>query len=258
MKAANVYDAWAEYYDLVHQGLPGEAEFYVGQAVRIGGPTLEMGCGTGRIALPMAMCGVDVTGIDNSAAMLACCREKQRRVEPLKGTLRLIQADIAALPIAASFDYIVMPYRTFMHLLTPAEQQACFQEARRCLAPDGVFLFNTWIPRIPTAAAAERQAEPHQVDSYDLEDGRIDHDFAVTYDRDRQWMHERHLLREYDADGAELGTAALELVRRWTSPREIQVLAEAAGWAVEAIFGDFDCNPVDGTSTEMIWALRGA
>ena len=74
------FDVWAAYYDLVHKGLPGEAEFYLGQAVKRGGPVLEVGCGTGRIAISMAMSGLDVTGIDNSAGMLALCREKMAAV----------------------------------------------------------------------------------------------------------------------------------------------------------------------------------
>ena len=84
------FDAWAEYYDIIHQGLSGEAEFYVGQAVRIGGRTLELGCGTGRIAIPMAMSGVAVTGLDRSDAMLAICREKLSAAGPLSGSPRLL------------------------------------------------------------------------------------------------------------------------------------------------------------------------
>ena len=57
------FDAWARYYDLIHEGLPGEAEFFVGQAARLGGQTLELGCGTGRLAVAMAMSGADVVGL---------------------------------------------------------------------------------------------------------------------------------------------------------------------------------------------------
>lgn len=256
--AMSVYDRWADYYDMVHQGLPGEAEFYVGQAVRIRGRTLELGCGTGRIAIPMAMCGVDVIGVDNSASMLAVCDEKRRHMEPLKGTLRLVQADITALGFVAVFDYIAMPYRTFMHLLTPSDQRACLEGVRDLLADDGLFIFNTWVPRIPEADAAQADASLHRVDCYAFDGGRVEHDFAVTYDREQQWMHEQHQLTERDDRGGAVKTSMLELVRRWTSPAEIQEQAVAAGLAVEALFGDFDCNPFDHYSTEMIWVLRRA
>ena len=69
------FDSWAAYYDYLHPGLPGEAEFYGGQALRRGGPVLEAGCGTGRLAILMAMSGLKVTGVDNSAAMLAVCAQ---------------------------------------------------------------------------------------------------------------------------------------------------------------------------------------
>ena len=89
------FDGWAPYYDLIHKGLPGEAEFYVGQAVRIGGPTLELGCGTGRVAIPMAMSGVDVIGLDLSPRMLELCREKSEAVSPLQGSIELVEGDMA-------------------------------------------------------------------------------------------------------------------------------------------------------------------
>jgi SAM-dependent methyltransferase len=254
----SIYDQWADYYDLIHQGLPGEAEFYVGQAVRIGGRTLELGCGTGRIAIPMAMCGANVVGVDNSAAMLAICREKCHGVEPLKGALGLVQADITALCFSQAFNYVAMPYRTFMHLLTPPEQRAFFEGVHDLLAEEGMFIFNTWVPRIPVAAVVAAEKDLHRVDCYEFEGGRIEHDFAVTYDYDRQWMHEQHRLTERDTKGKALESTQLELVRRWTSPAEIQELVNAAGLEVEAIFGDFDCNPFDNASSEMIWVLRPA
>ena len=62
-KTMHEFDAWAKYYDLIHQGLDGEAEFYIGQAARARSRTLELGCGTGRICIPMAMSGCDVVGV---------------------------------------------------------------------------------------------------------------------------------------------------------------------------------------------------
>ena len=113
------FDAWAPYYDLVHKGLPGEAEFYVGQAVRLGGETLELGCGTGRIAIPMAMSGVCVRGLDNSPAMLEMCREKHRAVGETPGALTLIEGDMRDFSLDKRFGFVALAYRTFMHLLTP-------------------------------------------------------------------------------------------------------------------------------------------
>ena len=254
------FDPWADYYDLIHTGLPGEAEFYVGQAVRIGGSTLELGCGTGRIAIPMAMSGVDVVGLDNSRAMLACCLEKLEAIGEMPGSLRLIQGDMAAFELDARFDFIAMPYRTFMHLLTPVDQKRALTAVRRHLADDGVFIVNLWAatpsaiaPYIGLEEHEYRYAGKHAIPG--TETALLDH-CAASYDEFRQVFTEDHFLQELDADAEVVDSVELSLTRAWTTPREMQHLVELCGFAVEAVFGDFDCGPFTSESTEMIWVLR--
>ncbi|HIJ66191.1 MAG TPA: class I SAM-dependent methyltransferase [Candidatus Hydrogenedentes bacterium] len=255
-----VYDRWAEFYDIVHQGLPGEAEFYVGQAVRIGGRTLELGCGTGRIAIPIAMSGGDVTGLDNSGPMLERCRAKLRAVGKTAGALRLVQADMTDFDLGEQFDLIVMPYRTFMHLMTPAAQRRCLETARRHLQRDGVFMLNMWVPKPLQIAAqsgpqggglrlAGRYPIPSSADT-------LVHYCSSTYDEAEQLLIEEHLIHEVDAAGRVRRSVTLPLVRTWVTRREMDNLVRLCGFAVEALFGDFDCRPFGASSTEMLWVLR--
>lgn len=254
------FDAWADYYDLIHQGLPGEAEFYVGQAVRIGGPALEIGCGTGRVAIPMAMSGVDVTGLDVSAAMLDVCRDKLRAAGPVPGSLDLVQADMRAFDLGRTFAFIAMPYRTFMHCLTPEDQRACLGAVARHLAPDGVFILNVWAarpsliaPHVGAGAAGMRLSGIYPLDD---EGHRLAHFCASRYTESRQELAEDHLLHLLAPDGAVEHTQYLSLVRAWLTPREMEHLVLACGFSVEAVFGDFDCAPFGPASTEMVWVLR--
>lgn len=248
------FDAWAGYYDLIHEGLPGEAEFYVGQAVRIGGNTLELGCGTGRIAIPMTMSGVDVTGIDNSSGMLAVCREKAEAVGPSEGSLSLLRNDMAEFSLDERFNFICMPYRTFMHLERPARQLSCLRCIRDHLKDDGVAIFNTWMPN--SKVIGKPQAERF-VDEYPLDSGAtLRHYHRAEFDEFNQRMVEEHRLVEVDGSGRHVDSVTLPLIRVWTWPRELKHLIDRAGLAVEALFGDFDCTPFGGESTEMIWVLR--
>jgi SAM-dependent methyltransferase len=254
------FDAWAEYYDLIHQGLPGEAEFYVGQAARLAGPTLEVGCGTGRIAIPMAMTGVEVTGLDVSAAMLDICREKAAAVGPVRGSLGLVQADMRDFDLQREFSLIAMPYRTFMHCLTPEDQRACLESVKRHLAADGRFILNVWAAR-PSAIAPHvgPQARGLRLSgAYDLGDEghRLVHFCSSRYHESRQELAEDHLLHVLDADGIVQQTQFLSLLRAWFTPREMEHLVRSCGFEVEALFGDFDCGPFGPASTEMVWALR--
>ncbi len=255
------YDPWADFYDAVHLGLPGEAEFYVGQAVRRGGAVLELGCGTGRIAIPMAMSGVDVTGLDNSKAMLAVCRRKLRAVGRVPGKLKLVHADMRDFDLGRRFDFIAMAYRTFMHLLTPPDQRRCLETVRRHLADDGRFILNCWAPRPSTltpvracSAGLLQFAGRHPLD----DEHSLIHFCATICDEHRQILSEEHVIHVVDENGTVLRTETLPMERAWITPREMDNLVRLCGFDVEAVFGDFDCQPFDAASTEMIWVLRKA
>jgi SAM-dependent methyltransferase len=254
------FDTWADFYDLIHKGLPGEAEFYVGQAVRIGGATLEIGCGTGRIAIPMAMSGVDVTGLDNSKAMLDICRAKKRAIGKTDGKLKLVEKDMADFDLGMEFDFIAMAYRTFMHLLTVQEQRTCLECVRKHLKEDGVFILNLWAARPSDIAqnAGSQQSGFHLAGRHPIPDTECDlvHYCSSHFDEHCQRITEEHLLHEVDERGTVLSTSTLPLVRAWATPREMEHLLRAAGFEVEALFGDFDCHPLSSTSTEMIWIVK--
>jgi len=257
------FDRWARYYDLIHEGLPGEAEFYVGHAVRCGGKTLELGCGTGRLAIPMAMSGVDVAGLDNSAAMLERCREKLRAVGKTSGTLTLVAGDMADFDLGTEFSFIAMAYRTFMHLLTPEDQQRCLAAVRRHLADDGRFMLNCWVPKpslIATTVGGPHAGLMRLAGRYPIPDtGRVVlHHHSATSDEFLQLLYETHRIQELDAQGNVIEEVTLTLTRAWITPREMSHLVRLAGFDVEALFGDFDCGPLTEKSTESIWALRKA
>lgn len=254
------YDRWAAYYDIIHQGLPGEAEFYVGQATRKGGTALELGCGTGRIAIPMAMSGVNVVGLDNSKPMLDRCRVKKRAIGKTPGTLKLVHADMTDFDLGTAFDFIAMPYRTVMHLLTQDEQRRCLRTVRRHLKTDGVFALNLWVPnllgsacRMGGAGGGFRFAGRYSMEGLPHS---IVHYCSSGYDEFRQLLIEEHLIHEVDRNGAIVRTVTLPMLRTWITPREMGNLVRLCGYAVDGLFGDFDCNPLDASSTEMVWVLK--
>ncbi|HOT51452.1 MAG TPA: class I SAM-dependent methyltransferase, partial [Candidatus Hydrogenedentes bacterium] len=174
--ASSPYDDWALYYDVIHEGLPGDVAFYVNMALANGGKALELGTGTGRIAIPMAMAGIEVVGLDNSPAMLALCREKASIVEPFAKPFRLIVADMAAFDLGETFPFIAIPYRGFMHLLTREEQRGCLDAVRRHLAPDGIFALDTWAAQPKQVAFLARETakgKPRLVGRYKTDDARV-------------------------------------------------------------------------------------
>ena len=231
------FDLWADYYDIVHDGLPGEAAFYVSEAVKCGGEVLELGCGTGRICIPMAMSGVRVTGMDNSAEMLDICREKLQHVSPVKGRLETLHGDMSDFSLGRRFELIVMAYRSFMHLLTPQTQRSCLRCIRGHLAKGGLFIFNVWAasaeaiapfiddnPR-PQLEFAGKYPVPHTGLS-------LLHYHAARYDLGRRIITERHKIIELDGHSCAKDERELSLTRTWFTPHDIAGLLRAANFEV--------------------------
>lgn len=106
-----------------------------------GGPVLELGVGTGRLALPLGARGVPLVGLDASAAMLAICADK-RAGEPV----HLVCGDMAAPPLAAPFSMVFVAFNTFFNLDSAQAQQACLARVAELLAPGGSFFVETFVP----------------------------------------------------------------------------------------------------------------
>lgn len=253
------FDPWAPWYDLIHRGLPDEAEFYVGQAVKRGGPLLDLGCGTGRIAIPAAMSGLEVVGLDLSAAMLDACEDKLEALGEIPGSVELVLGDVRDFDLQRRFPIAIMAYRTLMHVLEPEEQLAALTCARDHLAPGGRLILNVWAarPELIAPLVGPGAGALQLVDRHTFEDGTgLLHYRATRCDPLPQRIHEEHLLHEIDEQGQVLASHALAMERCWMGVREMGHLVARAGFEVEALLGDFACNLPGEGNQEQIWVLR--
>ena len=139
------YDDWADIYDAVYADLTHDIDFYVDLARESGGPVLELGCGTGRISLPIAREGIAVTGIDISPRMIAIAHEKATK-RGLSERCVFQSGDMATLQLAERFPLVIMPFRSFQSMLTTEEQRQALARVRERLAPGGVFAVDTFNP----------------------------------------------------------------------------------------------------------------
>jgi SAM-dependent methyltransferase len=186
-----------------------------------GGPALEFAVGTGRVAIPLAARGVQVTGIELSAPMIARLREKAD-----ERALPVVQGDMAtATAPGGPFRLVFLVFNTISNLLTQAEQVACFRNAARHLAPGGRFVIELWVPELrkltPGQEAVVFAAQPGYVglDTYDVLTQRVvSHHFAFDGSDRARLFRTRH---------------------RYIWPAELDLMAELAGFALEARHADW-------------------
>ena len=144
------WDEYAPFYDWENVRTVGRRDvaFWRGLAVREGAPVLELGCGTGRVLVPLSRTGVPVTGIDRSAPMLAYARRRARRL-PAGVRPAIVRGDIRALPFRrASFGLVVAPYGMLQSLISDRDLTAALAEAARVL-PRGGLLGVDLVPDLP-------------------------------------------------------------------------------------------------------------
>ena len=118
--AAEMYDANPAYADRADLG------FFVHKAAACGGDVLELGCGTGRVAIPTAEAGCHVTGLDLSKQMLAKCRDKlTEQPDEVQRRVSLVEGDMTEFDLGRTFTLVTTPFRPFQHLISVADQLAC-------------------------------------------------------------------------------------------------------------------------------------
>lgn len=168
------YAATAELYDLVtpYASRP-DAPFFVEMAKETGGPVLELGCGTGRVLLPTARAGIQITGLDLSEDMLAVCRKKLES-EPagVRARVRLVEGDMRDFEFPERFRLVTMPFRPFQHLITVEDQLACLGCIHRHLAEAGIVVVDVFNPKLEALVADNLGLEMTPEPEFTMPDGR--------------------------------------------------------------------------------------
>jgi SAM-dependent methyltransferase len=232
-----------------------DVPFYLAAADRVaGGRVLELGCGTGRVLLPLARAGYAVTGIDASPAMLARCRSKLT-AEPAEVRERVVlhQSDIRAFDLdgRVSFALALAPFRVLQHLLTPADQLQCLALVRRHLDPSGRLVFDVFNPSF-SLMTRDRSAETEDTPERALPDGRhLRRTARVTRVRWIEQVIEVELIY-YLRTGATVERLVQSFAMRWYGAAELAHLLARAGFRVDAMYGDSDGNPLRDESPDIL------
>ena len=250
-----IYDPWGK----VLNGESGDAAFYVEQARRWGGPVLDLGCGTGRVAIALAEQGFDVVGLDLSAPMLRLAERKRASLSAeVAHRVTFVEGDLGDFDLDRTFPLILTPSRSFQFMLTPDAQRSALAAMRRHLRPDGALILDLFDPRLEWCVPDPGATEPRRPMTVRNPATGLDVRIEVIErapDPMRQLIDEVYRFTEVDATGGAVRTSIERLVLRWTLRSEIRHLAELEGFTVEAEHGDFRGGP-PAYGAEQVWILR--
>ena len=136
-------------YDLEYRGQREDVTWYVALARRIGGPVLELGCGNGRITLPLAQAGLTVDGLDASVEMLADLgRKRDAEPDPVRARISATHADFRTFEPQRTYGLVIWPFNALHHCEGHAELLAVLGRARRALAPGGTLALDLYLPDV--------------------------------------------------------------------------------------------------------------
>jgi SAM-dependent methyltransferase len=253
--------AVAEYFDWLWGDVVrgrADADFYLQAAKRLGGGTLELGCGTGRVLLPLAEAGHRVCGLDLSPHMLERCRAKLAQLPSVvEERVRLVEGDMVEFELEERFHLVTFPFRSFQHLENVSDQLACLECAHRHLAPGGQLildLFQTDPRRMHDPEFFEERAIPGEAA---LPDGRRVRlaERAVALHRAIQSNDVELIFYVTHPDGrVERIVNAFPV--RYFFRYEVEHLLARRGFHVVELFGSFDRTPLRDDSPEMIFVAQ--
>ncbi len=246
---ADFYDA--EYANLPHQNI----EFFIDYSRKSGGRTLELGCGTGRILIPTALVGCEITGLDVSPYMLKKCREKITKLpREVRKNAYLIQGDMTDFSTGEQYSLITIPFRPFQHLMTVAEQKACLKCAHKHLTKQGKLVFDVYHPFLPRLIDSTYLMEMEVEPPFNLPDGRIIRrtNRTAAFHRAQQYNDIELIYYIKYPDGKE-ERLIHAFPMRYFYRYELENLLSLCGFKILEFFGDFDKSPFSDDSPEMIF-----
>jgi SAM-dependent methyltransferase len=229
------YDPIAELYDPWSRSVVEDVDFYVEEALAAGGPVVELGVGTGRIAVPIARAGVRVIGVDASAGMLAVAGAAARAAG-VESLVDLREGDMRRPPVRERVDLGLVPFRAFLHMRRDEDRLAALRAARSLLRPGGRLVFDVFEPGADDIEATHARWLEREPGIFERAD----------WDSDERTL----TLSVRGARGAST------MVLAWLSPPEWHALVERAGFDVDAVYGWFDRRPYAGGEDVVFVASR--
>lgn len=238
-----------DYYCRTYRGRVHDLVFYVERAKAFD-RVLELGCGNGRITLPIAREGTSIVGVDASQPMLDDLKRRLRD-EPadVRERVTVRKGDMRRVVVKEQFDLVICPFNAFLHLYTRTDVEEFLAAVSACLTPKGSLVFDVSLPD-----AAELVRKPERL--YRTRpflypgQGRVKYGERFDYDPLSQILH---VSMEFEPPKGEPFTTPL--THRQFYPQELEALLHYNGFAISELIGDFDGAPTE-TSSTLVYVAK--
>jgi len=232
--------------------------FYLDLAKKIGGPVLEMGCGTGRVLLTIARAGIEIHGLDRSSAMLQVLRDHIAG-EPAEVQRRIVvhQGDMRAFRGEQKYPLVSIPFRPMQHMYTVEDQLKALQTAAFHLRDDGVLAFDVFFPRFEGLLAKTGEERLEMEWTLPSFPGRVIRRFVrrESLDKVNQSFSATFIYRTYDGEVLVSEETAPLKMAYYTYPH-LKALFLLAGLETVEEYGSFAKAPLDNDATDMVFVLK--
>jgi len=236
-----------EWYDLEMDEFESDGPFFLEFARQAGGAVLELGCGTGRITIPLAQQGIDITGLDIAPEMIAFGKRK-----PGAELVKWVTGDARTFDLGREYRLIFEVGCVFQHMVERRDQEALLAQVKKHLAPEGFFVVGAMIPHPGMMENVDKEEDWF---SYPFEGGEVRVSGTQYYDPIRQVKVETAYRRWKHPDGNERETVS-PLALRLFFPQELEALLHYNGFYIDARYGDCQKNPLSTESRMMFFVAR--
>jgi SAM-dependent methyltransferase len=248
------FEAYSRFYDLDYAEFDADLHLIEQFALHCGSPILELGCGTGRLLIPLAGSGYKVTGVDVSEAMLAVARRKVL-ANGLDSRVALLRQDMRELEIDTRFNLAFAAINSFLHMMTAGDQTAALLRIRQHLNPGGVLLLDLFHPDPGRLLDARGQVVLDKVLTDPDTGHRLMKFRTEVVDLEQQMIHTTLILDEVDLEGR-VERTLFSYPLRYLGRGELELLLRHAGFEIEAVYGSYDLDEFTGESDKMVAVAR--
>ena len=242
------------YYDQTYRRRRHDVRFYTNLAVGSGGPVLELGVGTGRVAREIAKAGVDVVGVEPMRPMLKQAEQRlsklstaaRNRVELRRGTLERLR-------LRRRFPLVIAPFNVWMHLYTRRDIERGLATVRHHLGPRGRFAFDVLLPDPASLARDPKRRYSGGWVRHPRDGVRYRYSEYFSYDPVTQI---ETIMMDFEHPNQPNRSFCTPLTQRQFFPAELEALLYYNGFTVESHTGDFEGSPITATHESQVIIAR--